>query len=172
LSWFWFERIRGRETDDDVTKPYSPKFKARMVERLTGRNAVSAIQLARETGIRQQNLSRWLMEASTLPPVTVANPPKRRTIDEKVAILAKVASSSGEEVTAFLQKECLQRGEIEQWRIALDEDGRSSRSGAARIRSLERELARKEKALAEAAALLILKKKLQDTFGVEADDTD
>jgi hypothetical protein len=37
---------------------------------------------------------------------------------------------------------------------------------------LERELARKEKALAEAAALLILKKKLQSALGAEDDDTD
>ena len=41
-----------------------------------------------------------------------------------------------------------------------------------RIRALERELARKEKALAEAAALLILKKKTPDLFGDEDDDTD
>ena len=34
-----------------------------------------------------------------------------------------------------------------------------------RIRDLERELTRKEKALAEAAALLVLKKKLSDLTG-------
>ena len=37
-------------------------FKQKMVQRLTGKNAVSASQLARETGLRQQNLSRWLQE--------------------------------------------------------------------------------------------------------------
>jgi hypothetical protein len=40
-----------------------------------------------------------------------------------------------------------------------------------RIRSLERELARKEKALAEAAALLVLKKKLQHLWEDEDEDT-
>jgi len=35
----------GRELDDDMTKPFSVAFKQKMVERLTGRNAVSATQL-------------------------------------------------------------------------------------------------------------------------------
>ena len=43
-----------------MSKPFSVAFKQRMVQRLTGKNAVSATQLARETGVAQQNLSRWL----------------------------------------------------------------------------------------------------------------
>ena len=57
-----------------MTRPYSLAFKQKMIERLTGKNAVSAIELARETGIRQQNLSRWLQEARSLP---MWLPPKR-----------------------------------------------------------------------------------------------
>ncbi len=38
-----------------MTRPYSIAFKRKMVERLTGKNAVSAMELARETGVRQQN---------------------------------------------------------------------------------------------------------------------
>ena len=42
-----------------------------------------------------------------------------------------------------------------------------------KIRALEKELRRKDKALAEAAALLVLEKKLQAFYGVaEGDDTD
>jgi len=50
-------------------------FKQKMVQRLTGKSAVSASQLARETGVRQQNLSRWLEEARSLP--LVSDEPKR-----------------------------------------------------------------------------------------------
>ena len=52
--------------------PYSLAFKQKMIERLTGKEAVSAVQLARETGIRQQNLSRGLQEARSLPHVTTS----------------------------------------------------------------------------------------------------
>jgi hypothetical protein len=46
--------------------------------------------------------------------------------------------------------------EYEQWRLALAEKGRASLATTKRIRALERELAGKERALAEAAALLVL----------------
>ena len=47
----------------------------------------------------------------------------------------------------------------------------ASLAATKRIRRLERELARKEKALAEAAALLILKKKVGHLWEGEDDDT-
>jgi hypothetical protein len=46
-----------------VTKPFSLAFEQKMVSRLIGKDAVSARQLALETGLRQQTLSRWLQEA-------------------------------------------------------------------------------------------------------------
>ena len=54
--------------------------------------------------------------------------------------------------------------------MALDEGGAASVSTNKRIRQLERELARKEKALAEAATLLILKKKVETLYGEDEDD--
>jgi transposase len=54
----------------------------------------------------------------------------------------------------------------------LQEDGRESAATTQRIRKLERELARKEKALAEAAALLVLKKTIANLKSDEDDDTD
>jgi transposase len=59
-----------------VTKPFSLAFKQKMMARLTGKDAVSARQLALETGLRQQTLSRWLQEASSLP-IMPAKRPRR-----------------------------------------------------------------------------------------------
>lgn len=129
-----------------MTKPYSVAFKQKMVQRLTGKNAVSAMQLARETGIRQQNLSRWLEEARSLPVVT--EPPKKPatrewTVEQKARVLAEASKLAGEELTAYLEREGVRLAEYERWRIALDEGGRVSVSTNKRIRQLERELARK-----------------------------
>jgi hypothetical protein len=50
--------------------------------------------------------------------------------------------------------------------------GEPRRRPTSGIRQLERELARKEKALAEAAALLVLKRKVETLYGEdEGDDT-
>ena len=147
-------------------------FKRKMVQRLTGKNAVSASQLARETGLRQQNLSRWLQEARSLPPM--ADKPKLTggewTVERKAHVLAEAASLDGEALSAYLERAEVKFAEYEQWRLALDEGGAAATSTNRRIRSLERELARKEQALAEAAALLLLKKKVESLYGEGADD--
>lgn len=49
-------------------------------------------------------------------------------------------------------------------------EGAQARADQKRIRELERELQRKEKALAEAAALLILQKKLNALWGSDTEE--
>ena len=56
-----------------MTRPFLIAFKQKMIARLTGVNAMSAAQLARETGITQQNLSRWLSEARNRPFAALGN---------------------------------------------------------------------------------------------------
>ena len=140
--------------------------------RLTGTDAVSARQLSVETGLRQQTLSRWLQDASSLPVMPVKRPRRDWSIENKIRILAKASALTGAELTDFLQREGVLQAEYEQWRLALSEEGRASLATTKRIRALERELARKEKALAEAATLLVLKKKLQPLEEDEDVDTD
>jgi len=155
-----------------MTKLFSLAFRQKMVTRLTGKDAVSARQLALETGLRQQTLSRWLQEASTLPVMPAKRPRHDWSIEEKIRILATASTFTDAQLTGFLQRERVLQADYEQWRLALGEEGRASLATMKRIRSLERELARKEKALAEAAALLVLKKKLQALEEDEDADTD
>jgi DNA-binding transcriptional ArsR family regulator len=143
-----------------------------MLTRLTGKDAVSARQLAEETGLRQQTLSRWLQDASSLPVMPAKRPKREWSIAEKIRILAKTSTLTGAELTDVLRREGVLPAEYEQWRLALSDEGRASLATMKRIRALERELARKEKALAEAAALLVLKKKLQPLEEDEDVDTD
>ena len=84
--------------------------------------------------------------------------------------MAASSELEGETLLAYLQREEVTLGELERWRSLLADD-QPSTAAARRIKGLERELARKEKALAEAAALLILKKK-GTLSEVEDDDTD
>ena len=86
--------------------------------------------------------------------------PSRRSA-RKAQLLADASKLSGEELTAYLAERGVKLAEFEHWRAALQDDNHASISAGRRIRQLERELARKEKALAEAAALLVLKKRVQ-----------
>jgi hypothetical protein len=143
-----------------------------MIARLTGKDAVSSRQLALETGLRQQTLSRWMQETSSLPVMAAKRPRRDWSIEEKIRILAKTTTLTGAELMGYLQREGVLQAEYEQWRLALSEEGRAPLATTKRIRALERELARKEKALAEAAALLVLKKKVQALAEDEDVDTD
>ena len=165
-------RTSGARSDDDVTRPFSPAYKQKMLGRLTGKDAISARQLSLETGLRQQTLSRWLQDACSLSVMAPKRQTKERSIDEKIRILAKAGRLTGTELTDFLEQEGLRLAEYEQWRLSLAEEGRASLATTKRIRTLERELARKEKALAEAAALLVLKKKVNRLWEDGDDDTD
>jgi transposase len=152
---------------------YSVAFKQKMVERLIGKDAPSASALAEEVGVPQPALSRWVREARSVP-VMAPRPPTRKywSIDQKIRVLAEASKLDGAELAKYLQREGIHLGELEAWRQALEEEGRASQATTLRIRKLERELMRKEKALAEAAALLVLKKKLDLLQGDEEDDTD
>jgi transposase-like protein len=92
------------------------------------------------------------------------------TVERKARLIAQAFELDGEELSAYLEREGVKLAEYEQWRIALDEGGGASAATHKRIRQLERELARKEKALAEAAALLVLKKKVETLYGEDEDD--
>jgi transposase-like protein len=147
-------------------------FKQKMVAKLIGKHATSANRLAQEVGVSQEALSRWRREASSLPGVAQDKTRARRfTPEEKAEILATAGKLEGEQLTAYLEREQVKLGELERWRLALADDGSGSLAATKRIKALERELARKEKALAEAAALLILKKKLEGYFSADEDES-
>lgn len=173
--------------------PYSERFKLKMVEKLCGRGRVSATELARQSGVAQPTLSRWLREAKvegmkrpTSRPST-PEPPKARSrrpqdwsAEERLDLVVRVASMSEEEIGATLRREGVQTADVERWRrrllAAIDpradrQIARQRSEDAARVRALERELRRKDAALAETAALLALKKKAQEIWGDEDDDT-
>ncbi len=167
---------------------YSEKFKSRMVAKMVGPHGVSANVLAAEIGMSQPTLSRWLREARTVPGMAnksrrskeKAHPqrPQDWSPEEKLRVVVESRGLTEEELGAFLRKEGLHQAQLEQW----SETARSSLSArkgtkkpsaeSKRIRELERELRRKEKALAETAALLVLKKKAQAIWGDEDDDTE
>ena len=156
-----------------MTRPYSIAFKQKMVERLIGRNALNASQLARETGLRQQNLSRWLEEARSLPRVACEKPTLHEwSVERKARVVAEASKLSGEQLTTYLDQAGVKLAHYERWRLALEQDGTESLATTKRIRNLERELARKEKALAEAAALLVLKKTIDSHYQDEDADTE
>lgn len=185
---------RGGASDLRVTE-YSEAFKSKVVQRMMGPQARSATSLSHELGIGQPTLSRWLRAAqgtlSSMPkkraatPVATPAPNARRPEDwsaeERLRVVAEAAKLSESELGSFLRREGLHEETLREWRAAALDGLTSERAARSqhkrsgdqkRVRELERELQRKEKALAEAAALLVLQKKVQAIWGDAADSTD
>jgi transposase len=147
---------------------------------------MSAQALSKETGLAQATLSRWLKEASTLklamPPKDEKEPATKQlqewTPEEKFAVVLEASTLSEGELGVFLRSKGLTTAILDEWRAQAMTGLRGTQQvastviGSKRIKELERELARKDKALAEAAALALLQKKVQVLFGGEDDDTD
>ena len=159
---------------------YSNGLKGRMIQRMSGPDRISATQLAKEVGVSQHTLSRWLREASQennvkrnghVAPQRPTRPDDRPPA-EKFRLVMEAAALPEDELGAFLRRNGLHEAQLEEWRQAalgaLDKPkkGRYRKSPEAKkVEQLERELDRKDKALAEVTALLALKKKLEMLFG-------
>lgn len=167
---------------------YSEAFKSKMVQRLSGPRAVSQGTLSAETGIPQGTLSRWYraaggrldtMSKPSSPQRTAmssARRPEDWTPQERLRAVIEAEQLNDVELGAFLRREGLHEDTLKEWRASalegLAPQRRPGTSGdAKRVRELEKKVRRQEKALAEAAALLVLQKKVQAIWGDEDDDT-
>lgn len=171
-------------------KSYSDSFKKKMVQRLLMPNAPSASSLSKEVGVPQPTLSMWKRNAGSVGFVSNKNTPgaasrPRRPEDwsaqERLRVVNEATRLAEKDLGEFLRREGLHEETLQAWRKAAEQAAldalqpagpvRARGGDRKRIKQLERELARKDKALAEAAALLVLKKKVQAIWGDEDDDT-
>lgn len=161
---------------------YSAAFKANMVKKLL-LGGTTATSLSARTGVAQPTLSRWLrdarekgMSSSKQTPRTARRPSEWKP-EEKLRMLAEADGLANDELGELLRREGLHEADLMEWRratlAALGSTGKGASDSAQgrRVRELEKELHRKDRALAEAAALLVLQKKSQELWGDEDDDT-
>ena len=175
---------------------YSNGFRARMVQRMAGPESISAFKLAEEIGVHQTTLSRWLREVpgeekrnqrgkkvkSAQVKERLSVRPDNLPPAEKFRLVMEASTLSDDELGAFLRRNGLHEAQLEEWRQKVEESAlgalgnpkkarRQKSLEEKRVRQLERELNRKDKALAEVTALLALKKKLETLFGDEDEGT-
>lgn len=158
---------------------YADGFRRQCVERMLGEEQITTTGLACETGVSSTTLSRWRAEGRSVSEMKTPQrddiPPAQRSAQEKLRLVTEASNLEDGDLGAFLRREGIHVADLDAWRqefIALMNGTRSEKSSdQRRIRELERELGRKEKALAEYAALLVLQKKVQAIWGDEASDT-
>ena len=166
-------------------QPYPSELKEYMVERMLGADAVSVYALSQETGVGETTLSRWKERARRVARMTDPNedskkdpPPARRpqdwTAEERLRAVIEAEKLSEDERGAWMRSRGLHSAVLAEWREAAVR-GLGGKAAAAtdarRIKELERDLHRKDKALAETAALLVLAGKAKALWGDEGGST-
>jgi len=148
---------------------YGQAFKDRAVARLLPPESGSPEKVSREIGVGVETLERWRSEA-------LAKPAGERIWSAAARLDAVLATAAMDEHAkgAWCREHGVFPQQLNQWREsatqALADPGdlraspQQTRQDRRRIKELERELRRKDKALAETAALLVLSKKVEAIF--------
>ena len=144
---------------------FGQSFKDRSVARLLPPESATLELVSKEVGITVETLERWRESLQSMPARGRA-----WTAPTKLQAVITTAALSEVDKNAWCREHGIYPAELEQWcssattALAEPQDARASPKVTSkdrkRIKDLERELLRKDRALAETAALLVLSKKV------------
>jgi transposase-like protein len=151
---------------------YTSEFKDAIRAKILNRGSRTITEICEEAGVGVSAASNWLKPHGSSLGMKKHKSSSKRTPEQKMKILIETSQLTESELGAYVRKEGLFDTELAEWRSefislmtasrtrGVIKDGRDKK-----IKDLERELLRKDKALAEASALLILQKKVNLIWG-------
>ena len=151
-------------------KQYSDEFKSSIIAKMLPPNSVPVPDLARDTGVPKDTLYSWRIKHRRSNGNTAMKKSSSGSLSsaEKFAIVMETASLNEAELSEYCRRKGLYPEQISAWQEACEHANTATKTDRAKvtkqtkqIKRLESELRRKDKALAEAAALLVLQKKVQ-----------
>lgn len=161
---------------------YSPEQREWALSQMKLPHNRTVVELSKETGITEVTLRVWRdAERAKGELVPSGYGSKDWSGGAKFRVVLETAPLSEQELAEYCRAKSILPEQVRQWRQAceLANEPESAVSGTAgvvhpdakqQIRQLERELRRKNDALAEAAALLVLRKKADAIWGKEEDE--
>ena len=154
---------------------YGQGFKDKAIARLVAPESAPLDVVAQDVGIGADTLQRWWKDSQS-------RPARGRvwTAGGRLEALVTTASMNEADKSAWCREHGVYPQELAKWRasattaLSAPEELRASpqvtRQDRKRIKELERELLRKDRALAETAALLVLSKKVHAIFSKGEDE--
>ena len=157
---------------------YSEEFKNSIIAKMMPPENRSITQIARETGLSEATLNQWRRKARRGGCAAPADKreAERWSTQDKFLIVVETAKLSEAELAEYCRRKGLFVEQVNAWRDAcLQANGgvakeatryqQELKQSARRVKDLEKELRRKDAALAETAALLVLRKKAEAIWG-------
>lgn len=157
---------------------YTREFKASVLKRLEEPTKDTITSLSDELGVPRTTIYQWIKKAETDKKKISINhkPTSKWSSEDKFHVVLETASLNETELAEYCRRKGIYVDEVKAWRDqclkanqAATEDPKelkdSLKEEKDRVKKLEKELRIKEKALAETAALLVLRKKANAIWG-------
>lgn len=159
---------------------YSKELKEQIVRKMMPPNSQSVAQISRDSGIATPTLYAWrnhYRAQGYIVPATSKDPEGWGWKDKAAAVL-NTQSMNAAELSQYCREHGLYPEQLQAWQEAFEQTeglhrpASKAQTAATRkkLKELEKELRRKDRALAETAALLVLSKKVQAIWGDKEED--
>ncbi len=143
----------------------------------------SVAEVAKEEGIPSTTIYNWRVKAnqSGVPLPRKTSKTDNWTAETKLSVVIETASFSESELSQYCREKGLYSEQVKHWKTQCltgfkvskehqKEVTKRTKADQLKIKSLKKELRHKEKALAETAALLVLRKKLDAFWETDNED--
>ena len=150
---------------------YTKAFREQALEKVYNRGGRTVQAVADDLNMNVWTLKNWMKlprDSVDPQPVMTTKRPQDFSLSERFQLILDSQGKEGEALNAWCREQGIFPFHLQQWREAFEGGTLSRTDNRAEIRelkasqqALQRELKCKEKALAEAAALLVLQKKYQ-----------
>ena len=167
-------------------RPYSEAVKADVRRRMSPPNRQNVVDIAQELGIHSATLYKWRKAWRLQGEVVPASEKEAESWSaaDKFTVVLETAGLNATELGGYCRERGLYPEQVDRWRKAAQDANaqplltmadqkdlqKRHQEDQREIKRLQQELRRKDKALAEAAALLIASKKIQAYWGEGGED--
>ena len=150
---------------------HSPEFVEQALVKVFSRGGRSVQAVANDINVSYHTLKNWMTRTVVTEknaPAAKEKRPQDWSAQEQLVALHETHAMTGETLSAWCREHGIFPHHLNEWQAAFCADKKSAPADSKALRSLkddnerlQREVLRKDKALAEAAALLILQKKFR-----------
>lgn len=160
---------------------YPAQIKASVLAKALAPNAPSIVELAKEFNIPYATIYSWttsMLSKKNITPVNEPQRPKDKSAQDKLQAVINTIGKTEAEQSAYCRQHGIYINHLNEWKNQILEslgivDTKKHKAELQliinEVKQLKRDLLRKDKALAEVSALLILKKKADLLWGDNED---
>ncbi len=174
-----------------MKRNFTRSFKIQAVEKALCRsNGTTLKEVAGSLGIGSSTLDKWIVKSRNREFEQVSSDeigsmsqdkrPQDWTLEERLELIIACGPLDDDAINRLCREKGIYPHHIKQWKLDFANGGSGNKKVAkqdetkqlkSEIKSLQKELNRKDKALAETAALLVLQKKVHAIWGCDEDSS-